>query len=92
MKKTRTRLRWVSQLMKAGTREWDEDLIRTYLFPHDAKEVLKIRPTSRVEEDFIAWHYEKSGIFTVSSAYKLALQIHQADQRQVGSSMNPDGS
>jgi hypothetical protein len=31
-------------------------------------------------------------MFTVCSAYKLALQIHQADQRQVGSSMNPDGS
>jgi hypothetical protein len=92
MKKTRTRLRWVSQLMKAGTREWDEDLIRTCLFPHDTEEVLKIRPTSRVEEGFIAGHYEKSGMFTVHSAYKLALQIHQVDHRQVGSSTNPDGS
>jgi ribonuclease HI len=78
--------------MKADRREWDEGLIRTCLYPHDAEEVLKIRLTNRNEEDFIARHYEKSEMFSVRSAYKLALQPHQAEQRQEGSSRNLDGS
>jgi hypothetical protein len=53
---------------------------------------LKIRLSNWNEEDFIAWHYEKSGMFSVRSAYKLALQLQQSEQRQEGSSRNPDGS
>jgi hypothetical protein len=37
-------------------------------------------------EDVIAWHYEKSGVFTIRSAYKLALNIDQAEKRQESSS------
>jgi hypothetical protein len=70
LKKTRTQLRWVSQLMKAVRREWDEGLIRSCLYPHDVEEVLKIRLSNWNEEDFIAWHYEKSGMFSVRSACK----------------------
>jgi hypothetical protein len=78
--------------MKAVRREWDEGLIRSCLYPHDVEEVLKIRLSNWNEEDFIAWHYEKSGMFSVRSAYKLALQLQQSEQRQEGSSRNPDGS
>jgi hypothetical protein len=55
-----------------------------YLYPHDAEEVLKIRLSERNYEDYIAWHYEKSGLFTVKSAYHLALQLEQGDRRQEG--------
>ena len=41
--------------------------------PHDAAEVLKIKLPRSVCEDFVAWDYEKSGNFTLRSAYKLAL-------------------
>jgi hypothetical protein len=65
LKRTRTWLRWVSQFMKVDRREWDEGLIRTCLYPHDAEEVLKIHLSNRNEDDFIVWHYEKSGMFSV---------------------------
>jgi hypothetical protein len=92
LKKRRSRLRWVSQLMTAGRREWDVQMINSCLYPHDAVEVLKIRLSNRSPEDYVAWHYEMTRIFTVRSAYKLAVQLDQAEKRQTGSSKRPDGS
>jgi hypothetical protein len=66
--------------------------LQTILHPHDVNEVLKIRLSGRVPEDYIAWHYEKSGIFSVRSAYHLAVQLDRADQNQAGCSTRPDGS
>jgi hypothetical protein len=55
--------------MVPDIREWDEAILRACLYPHDVAEVLKIGPIHCGEEDFVAWFYEKSGIFTVRSAY-----------------------
>jgi hypothetical protein len=41
--------------------------------PHDAEEVLKIRLPAFNTEDFISWPSESNGIFSVRSAYRLAL-------------------
>jgi hypothetical protein len=72
MKKGHSRLRWVSQLMKADVWKCDEQ--QMCLYPHNVDEVLKIRPMQHGREDFMAWYYEKSGIFTVKSAYRLAVE------------------
>jgi hypothetical protein len=37
LRKGRSRLRWVSQLMKQGRREWDEQVLKTCMYPHDAE-------------------------------------------------------
>ena len=42
-------------------------------------------------EDFIAWHMEKSGLFSVRSAYNLALRIKRG-QGTSSSSSAPDGA
>jgi hypothetical protein len=42
LRKGRSRLRWVSQLMKQGWREWDEQVLKRCMYPHDVEEVLKI--------------------------------------------------
>jgi hypothetical protein len=70
--------------MKPNVRELDEGVIRSCMHPVDANEVLKIRLTDRGKEDCIAWHYEKSGTFTVRSAYKLALEREQAEKKTRG--------
>jgi hypothetical protein len=62
------------------------------MYPHDACEVLKIRLSRRDNEGFLAWHYEKSGLFTIRSAYKLVLQEEQSEMRQASSSAQVDGS
>jgi hypothetical protein len=63
VKKGRSRLTWVSQLMIAGQQQWDTYMFITCVYPHDAYEVLKIRLPERIPEDFVVWHYEISGIF-----------------------------
>jgi hypothetical protein len=85
-KKGRSHLRRVSQLMVPGRREWDVQVLRSCLLPHDVVEVQKIWLSDRVEEDTIAWYYEKTGLFTVKSAYRLALQADHEDAWQDGSS------
>jgi hypothetical protein len=58
--------------------------MQSILYPHDIQEVLKIRLSDRVPEDFVAWYYEKSGIFLVRSAYHLAVQIEKRSNGQPG--------
>jgi hypothetical protein len=41
--------------------------------PAEAEEILKIKTSRRACDDFLAWQPEKSGVFTVRTAYKLAL-------------------
>jgi hypothetical protein len=64
--------------MKQNRREWDEEVIRSCLYPFDTEEVLKLRLTTGGEDDCLAWCYKKSDIFSVRSAYKLALERDQA--------------
>jgi hypothetical protein len=92
MKKGRSRMRWVSKLMLPAGQAWDEKRLRMCLFPHDVEEVLKIRLLNRSEKDFIACHYEHFGIFTVKSAYKLALRREYNTMGNKGSSSSADGS
>jgi hypothetical protein len=77
--------------MHPGRREWDAQMLNSCLYPHDVEEVRKIRLSDCVAEDVIVWHYEKTRLFIVKSAYKLVLQIDQEKKRQGGSSTMPDG-
>jgi hypothetical protein len=67
------RLWRASQLMLEGSTEWDDGRVRQYFFPRDVQEILKIKLPANKTSDSIAWQYEKSGIFSVKSAYRLAL-------------------
>lgn len=77
--------------MQPERKEWDLNILRTCMFLHDIQEVLKIRLSDKVAEDTLAWHYERSGIFSVRSAYRLALQLNQGAAWEQGSSTNPGG-
>jgi hypothetical protein len=78
--------------MRPDDREWDEALIKRVLLDHDAEEILKIRiPEIRVE-DILTWHYEKSGIFTVRSSYRVALQDFLGEQNIGCTSTSTNGS
>ena len=76
-KKNRTRIKWVSELFLSGSRSWDENLIRHLFYIHDAEEILKLRILRVGEGDIIDWHHEKSGLFSVKSAYRLALNLKE---------------
>jgi hypothetical protein len=89
-KAKKSRLKWVSDLIDPATKTWNEDLVRSILYETDAEHVLKIKIPTHADEDYIAWNYEKSGHFTVRSAYKLAMEI-QSMQNEAGMSSKPSG-
>ncbi|KAF0908620.1 hypothetical protein E2562_026843 [Oryza meyeriana var. granulata] len=54
---------------------WNENLIRATFNQEDYAAILRTKTAPSLGEDFIAWHPEKSGRFTVKSAYKLAVEL-----------------
>jgi len=71
----RCRLRWVSELLDIEGRGWDLNKLPQIFNLADAEEIAKIKIPTRAKDDFIAWHAEKNGMFSVRSAYNLALKI-----------------
>lgn len=84
-------IRWVNQLMKADSRDWNMELINQIFNKFDAEEIEKIKIPSHEVEDVIAWHYESSGRFTVKSAYNLAYRINRNSTTGASSSANEVG-
>jgi hypothetical protein len=73
----------VADLMKENGREWDSEILRENLIPMDMEVVLKI-PLSRYNmEDVNAWAYERSGVYSLRSTYKLLKDIQMADADHV---------
>ena len=61
----------VSDLINPVTFAWDIETLDEHLYPMDKEAILNIPLSSRVRQDFWSWHYERRGVFTVRSAYKL---------------------
>jgi hypothetical protein len=89
---TKSRLRRVSDLINQEDHTWKEDTVRKIFMPHDAEEVLKIRLPRYEQEDFISWTYEKHGLFTVRSAYNLALDLRNNIPTNSSGNLNGDRS
>ena len=85
------RLKWVHQLIDAEARCWKEDVLKRFFFQFDVDEILKLHIPWRDSEDVVAWHYEKSGIFSVRSAYRLGISLEKLEVGTVSSSSIPDG-
>jgi hypothetical protein len=64
-------LRTVDELINPLSGHWDEELIRANFLVVDAERILCIPLSDHLTEDFVAWHFSKSYIFTVKSAYHL---------------------
>lgn len=50
---------------------WDEQIIQQIFLPNDAAAILQIPVCTRNMDDFWSWGFEKNGLFTVRSAYKM---------------------
>lgn len=70
--------------------EWDLELLRSIFNEVDVEAISRIKLPQRQNDDFIAWKMEKSGMFTVRSAYNLALRHANLDRARA-SSVAPDG-
>jgi hypothetical protein len=54
------------------------------------EEVLKIKPARYGNEDTIAWFHERTGIFTVKSAYRLAMSEERTNEASSSETGNLD--
>jgi ribonuclease HI len=86
--KRNCRVKWVSDLLGQDG-SWDVQNVSRVFLPIDADEILKIRTSVRLEEDFLAWHPDRLGQFSVRSAYKLAISLDYADESSSSSGQNP---
>lgn len=80
--RTRTPCCRVADLLQPNSYEWiwNSQLVRNIFQRFDADEILKIRLPPSGTDDILDWHYERSGSFTVRSAYRLALNMkHHLD-------------
>jgi len=64
---------WVHELIDPITLSWDQQKLQEYFYPMDAEVISSIPLTTRRQEDFWAWHYEGTGVFSVRSAYRLLI-------------------
>lgn len=64
----------VNELIDPNTGMWDEELICSIFNPVDVGRILQIPINNNTFEDFIAWHPERKGIFSVRSAYRVQWQ------------------
>jgi hypothetical protein len=78
----------VADLINQDSGQWDEDLVR-FVFQHeDAEEILSI-PIRAGMEDGVAWHFDKKGIFSVKSAYRLGVSLRDSRQDLKGTRQRP---
>ena len=63
---------WVKNLLKKDSNEWDVPLVRQTFLSQDADAILSIPLSASGAQDRMVWSENKSGKFTIWSAYWLA--------------------
>lgn len=67
-------LKLVKELIDPLTPGWDHAKLQQFLTPMDAEAASSIPLPTRRYDHLWAWHYEKSGVFSVRSAYCMLVQ------------------
>ena len=75
----------VSNLMDPITGGWDSQLIKDVFCEEDAALILSI-PTRPDHEDFVAWHFDPKGKFSVKSAYHVL--VDDEERERLGKQVN----
>jgi hypothetical protein len=63
----------VSELIDVFNVAWDRDMLQKKFLPMDRDLILSIPLSTRRQDDFWAWHYDKEGVFSVRSAYRMLI-------------------
>jgi hypothetical protein len=70
-----TQLEKVSDLFIPSTRLWNEQLVHDSFCAFEAEEILKLKPSARLEKDVLAWAFEKNDISSVRTCYRLLKHV-----------------
>ena len=65
----------VSSLIDENTRRWRADRVRALFYPFEVETILNILLSYSLPDDSITWVANKRGVFTVKSAYYVALPL-----------------
>jgi hypothetical protein len=90
--KKNSRRRWVNQLIYPGTNRWNTPLLRELFYEHDVQAILDIEIPENGQGDRIAWHFERNGVFSVKSAYRLALNLKHLNRDNNSCCLEPKGN
>jgi hypothetical protein len=78
----------VDDLLDPGTGTWDTQLVQDIFWKMDADIILTI-PVRMDHNDYVAWHSDGKGIFSVKSAYHVLKDKEEAKgKKQVGESFS----
>ncbi|GJM98367.1 hypothetical protein PR202_ga15374 [Eleusine coracana subsp. coracana] len=77
-------LQLVSELIDVAAYSWKREVLNQYFAPADVETILNILINTRRQEDFWAWHHERSDVFSVRSAYRM-LAAQKANEAHPGS-------
>ncbi|XP_051209407.1 uncharacterized mitochondrial protein AtMg00310-like [Lolium perenne] len=71
----------VSDFIDATMAKWSTELLSEWFIPMDVEVIRSIPLSTRSMEDRWAWHYDKNGVLTVRSMYRLLVQTkrHRED-------------
>ncbi|KAI5322796.1 hypothetical protein L3X38_031868 [Prunus dulcis] len=71
----------VSELIcNEGSPQWDLQKLNNLFLPVDVADIARIPLRIRPPPDRIVWHYDNHGVFTLKSAYRVALQLTSGDE------------
>jgi hypothetical protein len=66
---------FVSELIDASSASWKQDRIQECFVHADCDVILGMPLCTRNISDFWSWNFDKCGIFTVTSTYRLLVNI-----------------
>jgi hypothetical protein len=67
----------VADFIAAESATWNEEKLRQYMLPMDVETVLQIPLSHHRQHDLWAWHYDRKGIFSVRSAYRMLIYTRE---------------
>jgi hypothetical protein len=65
----------VAELFCPVTRTWNIETLQKFFLPMDVDVIKQIPLSHTLQRDCWAWNYEKTGIFTVRSAYRMVVEM-----------------
>jgi hypothetical protein len=71
---------WVAYFINAISATWDEAKLRQAFQPLNVDLILQIPLSNMRQEDTWVWHYDRRGLFSVRSAYRMLIETR--DRRE----------
>jgi hypothetical protein len=74
----------VSAFIEPVMAVWWEEKLREYMLPMDVDLILQIPLSSRRQTDFWSWHYNRKGIFSIRSTYRMLVNTREKREAWLG--------